>query len=273
MGKRKKVLLCSILVLAYLRPNLMTVKAELEKFNNFTVTIDRVSDDIFNEKIEVYVEKNEEYFGDYDLNRYNDYCYKTELGTGSYRIYARVRYDQGGIYTVEPQYQDIVVKNSEYQDMHTVIFSVSGGESDESEEHEYGNEGGKEPEISSDIYTIERIDELRVMQESAREQAEQAFEENEKWERDNNFLTQKGVAELEGSGHVYPTEPESSERESLKETENLKIMTESETEPPDDSENKEKEARPEVLIMIAAAILAISVVVGLHLRSRNAERR
>lgn len=50
------------------------------------------------------MEKDGQYFDDYDLNRSNSYCYQREMKTGEYRLYARVRYDQSGDYQVEPEY-------------------------------------------------------------------------------------------------------------------------------------------------------------------------
>ena len=76
-----KVLYCVPLVVAAITPILLPLviagviifwfpmvgKAEMQPFYNFEVTVDRAEDDQFNEKIEVYVEKDGQYFDDYDF--------------------------------------------------------------------------------------------------------------------------------------------------------------------------------------------------------------
>ena len=69
----------------FLRFNVFDSFADMQPFYNLSVTIDRANEDGFNEKIEVYVEKDGQYYGDFDLNQSNQYLYKTELQTGRYR--------------------------------------------------------------------------------------------------------------------------------------------------------------------------------------------
>lgn len=100
----------------------MVGKAEMQPFYNFEVTVDRAEDDQFNEKIEVYVEKDGQYFDDCDLNRSNSYCYQREMKTGEYRLYARVRYDQSGDYQVEPEYLDLKLEGRIIRNASRSIF-------------------------------------------------------------------------------------------------------------------------------------------------------
>lgn len=187
-----RVEICFGLLAACFLP--ITVWAEMQPFYNFSVTIDRAEDEQFNEKIEVYIEKDGQFYADYDLSRINQYLYSTELGTGSYRLYARVRYDSTETYRVEPEYQDLEITNQGYKDMHMVMFKITGGTVlDEAEHmHEHGLEEA-ESLNEEEVYTIDRIDELKKIQDDARIEASKAFQENEDWEKKHNFLARNGI--------------------------------------------------------------------------------
>lgn len=182
--------------------------AEIQPFYNLAVTIDRANDDRFNEKIEVYVEKNGEYYADYDLNQINQYLYKTEVGAGVYRFYARVRYDEIGTYEVEPEINELTIGDLDYKDLHTVQFKITSSSSEEEEIEDISTIEAGPTLDENHVYTIDQIEELRAMQESFNEKADEAFRENERWEQQNNFLATHGIANpgvaAESTGSILP---------------------------------------------------------------------
>lgn len=161
--------------------------ADLQPFYNFSVTVS--TEDDFNEKIEVYVAKNGEFYGDYDLNQSNQYLYKTELEAGTYEVYARVRYDQDHVYQVSPESLKISIGDIDYKDMHEAVFQISGME-ESGEGHEFQE---YVPSDGETVYSAGQMDELRNIQESARKEGERAFLGVEEWERENSFLAQNGI--------------------------------------------------------------------------------
>lgn len=249
--------------------------AEMQPFYNLSVTIDRANEDGFNEKIEVYVTKDGEYYGDYDLNRSNQYRYNTEIGSGVYRLFARVRYDQDQTYQVEPAYQELVMKDIEYNDKHKVIFSVNGGFLPEGEPHKVEQE---EPLDPDNVYTMDRIDELRLIQESVQDQASQAFYDNEKWEQKHNFLAQNGIlnpgitAERAGTqllSHYYPgvepaTKSEATNIRSQAETATQK--TESANQSNQNVVSGEKASEIRSLLLLILVILFGTAGIGVYLK-------
>lgn len=263
MKRIRKLWICCIACFAYLLSCPMEARAELQPFYNLLVTIDRAADEGFNEKIEIYVTKNGEYYGDWDLNRYNNYLYQTAVQTGTYCFYARVRYDQTGTYQMEPEYQSLKISDIDYKEVHTVIFHVSGGQNlNEGDEGELHVNEAQEPQNPDNVYTIDRIDELREMQESAEAEASRAFQENEQWEHQNNFLAQNGIENQSGlagsaasilEGHSYP------EDESITEEAHLTDDPKQETEPYIESEGEED---GKGINIVSIAFIVLIVIVG-----------
>ena len=246
----------------FLRFNVFDSFADMQPFYNLSVTIDRANEDGFNEKIEVYVEKDGQYYGDFDLNQSNQYLYKTELQTGRYRLFARVRYDETKTYQVEPEYQDLEMTDLAHKEMHEIVFRIKGGAVPEqdSESHEIEEQAP----ISDNVYTMDRIDELREIQKAGQEQASSAFRENEEWERNNNFLAQNNVADqavpYESTGHTLPDHSypeEETESSTLEESTTLK---ESETSTEKEQENVQEETLPSGLKIIKVVLAVLSVI-------------
>ena len=207
----------------------LPVHAEPEKFYNVEITIDRADDDQFYEKIEVYVERNGEYYADYDLNRDNHYTYQADWKPGEYQVSARVRYDQLGTYTVTPECQSFTMTATEYKDMHTALFFVTGG-TDPDEGHELQ----ESTETSDQVYTMDQIEELYEMQDEYQSQAANEMQENDKWEQEHSFLARNQIADRNDTAdnlkdrtpeHVYPEESEIS---TTNESENEKSFLEQE---------------------------------------------
>lgn len=194
-----RIIIISLILTTALR---MTSLADIEPFYNFSVAIDQP--DKLNEKIEIYVEKNGEYYGDYDLNINNSYQYKQELPVGNYRIYARVRYDADGIYQINPEYQELEITVDNYNKLNDVVFKIIGGSIEEDgETWDYGVMD-QSPINPENVYSLDRIDELRKVQQEGRERAYQALLENEEWESTHNFLAQKEIEETQLADHYYP---------------------------------------------------------------------
>lgn len=239
---KKKIWFMGVIFLCLLHPIFtITGRAEIQPFYNFSVTIDRAEDVRFNEKLEIYVEKDGVYYADYDLGKINQYQYQTELERGEYRVYARVRYDDIGTYRIEPEYQDVKIGDLDYKEMHSITFRVIGGISlDEGHEDEMEE---IDSEIQGEVYTMDQIEELKRIQEEARTAASKAFQENEEWERNHNFLSRHGIENPDFSweekvlpDHSYPDmETERTEKETEKE-----IV---EPEPAESEKNEEGETK------------------------------
>lgn len=267
----------------------LIVKAEMQPFYNFEVTIDRAEEDQFNEKIEVYVEKDGQYYGDYDLNRSNSYCYRKEMETGEYRLYARVRYDQSGDYEIDPEYQDLKIGGTDYEEMHRAVFSVRGGEIQEI--HDMIEESEYKVPADQEVYTMDRLEELKEIQEDTEKQVEKAFYANEQWEREHSFLAQHHISDPniadrnENAGlssHYYPDREDMSQ-ERLEESEELEkenIIEETMTELPVEStlesqeestekELVEQEAMGNAVWCGAGVILLAFTGAGLYLRKKR----
>lgn len=300
-----KVLYCVPLVVAAITPILLPLliagviifwfpmvgKAEMQPFYNFEVTIDRAEDDQFNEKIEVYVEKGGQYFDDYDLNRSNSYCYRREMKTGEYRLYARVRYDQSGDYQVEPEYLDLKIGGTDYREMHRTVFFIHGGEVQDEDDHETVAMDGTDTTLNGEVYTIERMDELKQMQTEIERQVQNAFQANEQWEREHNFLAQHQVSDPNVadwkdtaglSQHYYPDQEDMSEgsREesvlqeseaTLEETGDRETLN-STMEPTTEANKEEVEEQTPMkngIWWAVGAIIFIFAGVGFYLRQRG----
>lgn len=260
----------------------MEAHAELQKFYNLSITIDRASEDGFNEKIEVYVEKNGEYYGDYDLNQFNEYLYKTDARPGTYKLWARVRYDQSGTYQVEPEAQELVIGDLDYKDMHTVTFQIIGGVSADDEDEDVHVIEETEPLDPNNVYSMDRIDELRAMQESAEAEASKAFQENEKWEQENNFIAKNGITDqgvpAESSDsvlpdHYYPDESEQNEvsTEAFSSEEALETEQETEVVILDTAENKSEKSSKKYALILIPLIVFGAVGLRIHFKKKNGD--
>lgn len=205
-------------------------KADIEPFYNISVKIDPATTAYLNEKIEVYCEKDGHYFMIIDLNNNNQYEYKTALQNGIYTFQARVRYDLPGEYKVLPDLQTVELTYNNNHVLNEIVFTIEGI-SAEPDDHVH-IDSDEDAEIQEErIYTVDDMEELQAMQESAVSEAEEAFAEREEWERNHNFLIQYGVLDqkmptvqpINLPMHDYPE----SEGEDEEETE--KLESESET--------------------------------------------
>lgn len=206
------VLLLFLICFILLKP--FDSRADTEPFYNISVKIDPAITVYLNEKIEVYCEKDGQYFMIIDLNNSNKYEYKKSLENGIYTFQARVRYDQQGEYKVLPASQVIELTYKNNNVLNEIVFSIEGVTVDPDDHlHIYDDEEDEEENTEFQeerIFTIDDMDELLTIQESAVSEAEKAFAEREAWERNNSFLAQYGIVEQNVSDdnilsmHQYP---------------------------------------------------------------------
>ena len=250
----------------------MEVYADLEPFYNLSVSVSSELDRPLNEKIEVYVEKDGKYYGDFDLNQVNDYCYQTEAETGIYRLYARVRYDRRGDYQISPSWQDITIEVQTYKSMHSAVFYHQGKNGEMQAEEDSHTLNEYVPSAHEKVYTIDEIDELRNIQEQSQKEGEEALKELDEWEQENNFLTQHGISDPAVRGkeqsslpkHSYPSDldeiQEKEIHEQAQETkeseEHQKITQESVI----TEEEPEEEKTNLMLVMVSLIIILAGIV-------------
>lgn len=211
------------------------------------------------------------------------------MKTGEYRLYARVRYDQSGDYQVEPEYLDLKIGGTDYREMHRTVFFIHGGEVQD--DHETTAMDGTDTTINGEVYTLDRMDELKRMQTEAEKQVQDAFQANEQWEREHNFLAQHQVSDpnVEDwkdtaglSQHYYPDQEDMSEesREEIMQQESEATLEEtgdretlnSTLEPTTEANKEEVEEQTPMkngIWWAAGAIIFIFAGAGFYLRQRG----
>lgn len=102
--------------------------------------------------------------------------------------------------------------------MHRAVFFIHGGEVQD--DHETVAMDETDITTNGEVYTIDRMDELKRMQTEAERQVQDAFQANEQWEREHNFLAQHQVSDPNVvdwkdtaglSQHYYPDQEDMSE--------------------------------------------------------------
>lgn len=276
----------SSLILCALATFLLAIesKADIEPDFNIAVKIAPAAAVAYlNEKIEVYCEKDGQFYMTIDLNKNNRYEYKKLFENGVYTFQARVRYDMNGEYTILPDIQAVELTYKNNNILNEVVFTVSGM-STEPELHTHLTDESKQPEDSSKeekVYTIDDIDELYEIQESMIAEAEAAFTEQEVWEQNHNFVSKYEIADQKIFGnesstfpmHVYPeTTAESVESDGNPKNEDLITstaeMTGSEEENGDLIKQRRK-TRKQIAVFIMILMSLLILLIPLYLLWRN----
>lgn len=210
-SKKGKHLLALVLCVLAVFQLVIESKADMEPGYNIVVKLDPAVIAYLNEKIEVYCEKDGQFYMDIDLNKSNHYEYKKVFVNGVYTFRARVRYDMNEEYTILPDSQTIELTYKNNNSLNEIVFTIVGAR-DEPEEHSNLTDNESDLSLEEKIYTVDDIDELYEIQESILVEAEGAFSEQEVWEQSHNFLSKNGVSDqkfptMENENlpmHVYP---------------------------------------------------------------------
>lgn len=210
-SKKGKHLLALVLCVLAVFQLVIESKADMEPGYNIVVKLDPAVIAFLNEKIEVYCEKDGQFYMDIDLNKSNHYEYKKVFVNGVYTFRARVRYDMNEEYTILPDSQTIELTYKNNNSLNEIVFTIVGAR-DEPEEHSNLTNNESDLSLEEKIYTVDDIDELYEIQESILVEAEGAFSEQEVWEQSHNFLSKNGVSDqkfptMENENlpmHVYP---------------------------------------------------------------------
>lgn len=259
----------SFLILCVLCTFLLEIqsKADIEPDFNIAVRIDpEAAVAYLNEKVEVYCEKDGQFYMTIDLNKNNRYEYKKLFENGVYTFRARVRYDMNEEYTILPDLQTVELTYKNNNILNEVVFTVDGMSvepeihthlTDESEqEHEDFSKEEK-------VYTIDDINELYEIQESMIAEAEAAFTEREAWEQNHNFVSKCEIADQKMFPmHVYPeTTAESAEGDGDLENEDLITSTEEIIESEEESADliKQRRKRPIVFIINFMSLMCLLI--------------
>lgn len=217
-SKKGKHLLALVLCVLAVFQLVIESKADMEPGYNIVVKLDPAVIAFLNEKIEVYCEKDGQFYMDIDLNKSNHYEYKKVFVNGVYTFRARVRYDMNEEYTILPDFQTIELTYKNNNSLNEVVFTIVGAR-DEPEEHPNLTDNdsvqgsqGSDLTLEEKIYTVDDIHELYEIQESMLVEAEGAFTEQEVWEQSHNFLSENGGSDQKFSTmenenlpmHFYP---------------------------------------------------------------------
>lgn len=173
------------------------------KETNLEIKILPEKTDYLNERIEVYVVRDDIFFSDIELNRTNMYTYKTYVEKGRYRFFARVKYDRDNLYQIKLLQDNLDIDYSNLSKLNTVKIDIDNINLEEVDEHiSIPKEYIEVPE-----YTTDDIEELKKIEEEAKEQAQKSVSELEKWERENNFSSKLDSIYKIQTGeksHYYP---------------------------------------------------------------------
>ncbi|WP_097006495.1 hypothetical protein [Lacrimispora amygdalina] len=279
-GKKRKHLLALVLCVLAVFQLAMESKADMEPSYNIAVKLDPAVIAYLNEKIEVYCEKDGQFYMSIDLNKSNHYEYKKIFVNGVYTFRARVRYDMNEEYTILPDSQTIELTYKNNNSLYEIVFTIEGAREDP-EEHsnltDNKSEQGSDMSQEEKIYSADDIDELYEIQESMLAEAEEAFTEQEVWEQNHNFLSKNGVSDqksptMENENlpmHVYPES-----EENMDQTEKSLVQTPSATEKKSMEESQDQTSTSIKTIglwvlVIVALFLALVLVVIISEKGRS----
>lgn len=245
-------------------------KADMEPSYNIAVKLDPAVIAYLNEKIEVYCEKDGQFYMIIDLNKSNRYEYKKVFVNGVYTFRARVRYDMNEEYTILPDSQTIELTYKNNNFLNEIVFTIEGARK-EPEEHsnltDNKSNQGSDLRQQEKIYTADDIDELYEIQESMLGEAEEAFTKQEDWEQNHNFLSEKGGSDQKFSTgenenlpmHVYPES-----EESIDQVEESLVQTPSTTERKNMEESQVQSSTSKKIIglwVLAIVVLFLALVI------------
>lgn len=245
-------------------------KADMKPNYNIAVKIDPAIIVYLNEKIEVYCEKDGQFYMTIELNESNRYEYKKVFENGEYTFRARVRYDTDGIYTVLPSSQAIELTYLNNNILNEIVFTIDGvSEEPEIHSHLADTEHGSEDDFNQaeKVYTIDDLDELYEMQESMLDEGEKAFSELEVWEQSQSFISKYETDKKDETEpmHFYPeSEDDETVDINLMEGENL-IASSSEIDEPEEEKDNGKSKGVFTILAILGGMLMLGAVVGIFL--------
>lgn len=282
LGNKKNIYIISIVIFLLVAVSMaIESKADMEPDYNIAVRIDPAIIVHLNEKIEVYCEKDDQFFMIIDLNKNNYYEYKKMFVNGMYTFQARVRYDMNEEYTILPDSQVIELTYKNNNILNEIVFTIEGVRV-EPELHSHLADSESDPESKGDlnqeekIYTMDDIDELYLLQESLIAEAEAAFAEQEVWEQNHNFVSKHGVSGQTVSAvdddtlpmHVYPEVNDEStvEHEYFLESEVLIVAAEETTESEEETGIHIEKSGYVITIVGIVLLLFLVICLGLYLR-------
>lgn len=250
--------------------------AKADEGRNFEISIPWEQSVLLNERIEVYIVRDNMFFADIELNRANIYSYKTYLEKGSYKIFARVKYDREGLYKLSIKKDEFEINYSNLDKENTIEINIENAGLEEVDEH---IEVDEEP-VEVEEYNSENIDKLYEVQEEAKEEAQKSVAELEKWEEENSFLNTLAniyKTDISSSSHYYPDKEDNiynGDNEEIKE-----YLKEQESVNDEDKvsvrkgENKERKKTIATIMLISLCIVIIVIVVIGFLIKKNEKER